>query len=258
MASGEPESSEEPGSSKRLGDSEGQKARKEEEDSEKPVESTNVAKSRDSQDATRSNRKSYIEMRDNGGRSALYFAARNNCQSVVTTLLEAKATITTEDLNIAAEKGHEDVVRQFLEKLASDKMLISKFFGTDKKSALHWAAEKGKIPVVKILLKHDSGISTGASPQPPAGAKQGAGNTEPTDATPPKRLINKLTAEGLTALDLAAAEGQFEVVKVLLRNNAVVNIVGKDGLRTLDRAFISGNKDVAETISKRYQELKVI
>lgn len=127
MASGEPESSEEPGSSKRLGDSEGQKARKEEEDSEKPVESTNVAKSRDSQDATRSNRKSYIEMRDNGGRSALYFAARNNCQSVVTTLLEAKATITTEDLNIAAEKGHEDVVRQFLEKLASDKMLISKF-----------------------------------------------------------------------------------------------------------------------------------
>lgn len=44
----------------------------------------------------------------------------------------------------------------------------------------------------------------------------------------------------------------------MLRNNAVVNIVGKDGLRTLDRAFISGNKDVAETISKRYQELKVI
>ena len=69
----------------------------------------------------------------------------------------------------------------------------------------------------------------------------GAANTASVCTTPSKLLINKMTAEGLTVLILAVAEGQLKVVD-LLKSGANSKVEGRDGLRLLDRAFGNGNK----------------
>ena len=69
----------------------------------------------------------------------------------------------------------------------------------------------------------------------------GAANTASVGTAPSKLLVNKMTAEGLTVLDLAVAEGQLKVVD-LLKNGANSKVEGHDGLKLLDRAFRNGSK----------------
>src|SRR6185295_5397971 len=67
-----------------------------------------------------------------------------------------------------------------------------------------------------------------------------------------KAFIEKRTEkEGLTALDIAVAGGQADATGILLREGAAVDNTGKDGLRTIDRAFLSGNPEIAKAIWKK-------
>ncbi|KAL7397389.1 hypothetical protein ABVT39_021211 [Epinephelus coioides] len=145
--------------------------------------------------------------------SALFSAVKQNCDGVLTTLIDSGANVNMLDkqgytpLLLSAELGHTEVLRVLVAKQAKLDATLS-----DLSSALHLAVHSGSAPIVQTLL--ETGL-------------------EPNIAGP----------KAQTPLHLAAQCNRPELVDVLLRAGAQVNAVAQDGLTPLHVASQQGHAD---------------
>lgn len=203
-----------------------------------------------------------IDSRDGRGATPLLMAAEAGHASVVRTLLDEGADFKTRDdinkrtaLSIAARKGESEIFRIILTKYGR-KIDDS----TDDRSALFGATKEVMQEVVSALLdgheierKIDIGAIDGASPLLWASKNR-------------KREIAKLLLDlhwvdpdeinvaddmGRTPLSHAAANGEAEIVRLLLSREEVCEQVNKEdntGLTALHWAAQNGETDVVEVL----------
>ena len=135
------------------------------------------------------------DCKDRNGRTSLQLAQYIGDKKIITLLLRHHGGISSEQdwsrtsLSQAAEKGHDTVVKQYLEE-EHDIEAKDNVFG---QSPLLWAAENGHEAVVKSLLQHN--------PQ-----------------------IESKNNFGQTALWLAVRYGHGLVAKLLVEQNAIVHM----------------------------------
>jgi ankyrin repeat protein len=96
--------------------------------------------------------------------------------------------------------------------------IINTLDSVNRYSLLHWAASKGQLEVVQLLIKLIPNVDA------------------PTDR------------DGGTALYCAARNGQLKVVELLINSNANVNAKNKDGYSPLYWAAFSGYSEVCRLL----------
>ena len=187
------------------------------------------------------------DLANNDGRTALHLATEKGAAEIVQLLLKEKADpdIATSDgrtaLHMAAEKGDREVLRLLLEagadkdvtsssiawrisrcervlfRAGADATAVSK---VDGRTALHFAAQKGYVEIVRLLLE--------------AGA-----NADVAD------LFMK------TSLHVAAERGHVEIVELLLQAGADQDIANSSGKTTsLHWAAKKGHVEVVRLLLK--------
>lgn len=123
----------------------------------------------------------------------------------------------------------------------------------EKRTALMLAAFNGHVEIVKLLLDHDAKLSErdsmGRTPLMFAATGDNAAACEALLAAGAD--VNATdTGEGFTALMHAAAEGQLEVVKVLLQHNADRSRRDIDGDTAQSFAEKNGHTEVVKMLAK--------
>ncbi|KAH8702870.1 ankyrin repeat-containing domain protein [Phaeosphaeriaceae sp. PMI808] len=199
-----------------------------------------------------------LETKDGVGRSALSYAAQRGHNEVVKELLQRGAMASSEDskgrtaLWYAIRNGHEAVVG----------LLLEKDYGTDTresniKSSLWYAARHGHEEVVLLLLKN------GVDPD----LLDGGGRTLLWHAaadgrTGLVRLLlekgatpNQKDRHGRTPLLLAAINGHDRVVDVLLGKVGDADTKDSDGRTPLSRAAGNGHVAVVNSLLNKDAEV---
>lgn len=141
--------------------------------------------------------------KDEGGCTALHWAARNGHESIICLLLEMHPEIDLSAqnyrkqtvLHLAAVCGHEKIVSLLLESVPG----IGLAQDMENFTALHLAALKGHDSVVRVLLSKD-----------------------------PNTDHSKVNSHRQIALHLAASESHATTVKLLLDNGYGINPLAKD------------------------------
>lgn len=145
-----------------------------------------------------------------------------------------------------AFKGDLGAVQQFVSKGTPVDSI-----NDDKSTALMWAAYNGHTPVVAYLLEQGATVDL----------KDNNGRTALLYASsgPFPETVGLLlrkgadvnvqgTTEGFTALMMAAAEGQVEVVRVLLLNGASIDVIDRDGDTAKKFAREKGHNEVLKLL----------
>ncbi|KAI4454805.1 ankyrin repeat-containing [Holotrichia oblita] len=174
---------------------------------------------------------------DHGGRSPLWAAASMGHAPVVALLLFWGCCIDSMDsegrtvLSVAAAQGCVEVVRQLL-----DRGLDEQHRDNSGWTPLHYAAFEGHQDVCEALVEAGARIeeTDNEGKAPLVLAAQG-GHTALVNS-----FLDKYNApcdqrphDGKTALRLAALEGHYDVVQILLSNGADINSKDADGRSTL-------------------------
>lgn len=201
---------------------------------------------------------------------------------------DASADAEKATLLAAAEYGHLDVVKDFIEKKGESPIQRT----TDGKTPLHLAAEYGHTAVVAYLIEKRANVSvktnTGRTPLSLASEygheeaskellAKGA-NADDADSlgrTPlmyaawynhPKVVrtliaaganVNKVDNKGMTALFHGGIEGASDACNELLLNGADVNIIDKLGQTALIHTAWEGKDDIVEKMIAKGAKLDV-
>lgn len=145
----------------------------------------------------------------------------------LSTSLIAQDMEEPEDLIEACAKGNLKIVKQFLEKGA--KVNARAESGkTPGRTAIMWAASRGKKDIVSLLIDHGAEIN----------AKDNwKGNRTVPEGT-----------DGWTPLIFAADSDHEQVVKVLIEKGADVNVKTKSGITALSLAQLWRNEEMIEIL----------
>ena len=167
---------------------------------------------------SRQDAKSFLDYRDENGRTAMMWAADNGRTETVKLLLDKGADPNAHNaygwtaLMLAAGRGNTEAVRLLLDKGAYSN--VQNAYG---RTGLIVATDAGRTEVVKLLL--DS-------------------RTDP----------NVKTVSGMTALMVAAGRGNTEAVRLLLDTGADSNVQDDDGMTALMRAAGRGNTEAVRLL----------
>nr|XP_022906847.1 ankyrin repeat domain-containing protein 50 [Onthophagus taurus] len=174
---------------------------------------------------------------DNSGRSPLWAAASMGHAPVVALLLFWGCCIDSMDsegrtvLSVAAAQGCVEVVRQLL-----DRGLDEQHRDNSGWTPLHYAAFEGHQDVCEALLEAGARIeeTDNEGKAPLVLAAQG-GHTALVNAFLEKHKApcDQRPHDGKTALRLAALEGHYDVVQLLMSNGADIDSKDADGRSTL-------------------------
>jgi hypothetical protein len=128
-------------------------------------------------------------------------------------------------------------------------------------TALHWAAENGRVDVVKVLIQN--GADLNAVDINKCTALHRAAEDGHVDVV--KLLlqngadVNAFEEYYLTALHITAKEsGNVDVAKVLIQNGANVNAVDRDHKTALHWAAKNGHVDVAQVLIQHGADAKAL
>ncbi len=192
--------------------------------------------------------------RDEKGKTALHWAARQGHESVTRLLLDREANVSATNkqgwtaLLSAACRGHESVTRLLLNKGAN-------LSDTDEqgRTALHWAAIQGHESTTRLLLDRKADVS----------ATDEQGSTALHFAVsrghePMTRLlldrganVSDTDKQGKTALHWAADIGHEPVTRLLLDREANVSATDKWGMTALHLAALQGHEPVTRLLLDR-------
>lgn len=154
----------------------------------------------------------------------LYLSAQKGFFEIVRTLVERSAIINKGDsygcspLWIAISEGHNQIARYLLEQGADCHEANKK----NGKRPFHIATQRHMIDILAMLLDRGVDVNCG---------------TENTSS--------------ITALQLAAMDGECSIVKFLLEKGANANIICKNGLTPLDEAEYRNNMAVVSLLKSR-------
>jgi ankyrin repeat protein len=191
--------------------------------------------------------KADINAEDNNGMSALLLAIEKGHKEAVICLLEYKANIPIQALHIAAAGGHIDIVRLLLDNQA-DVHAKSESDGT---TALHWAFREGHGDIIGCLLEHGAdphakdnrGITPlhwiAACSEPAIldnGVEQGIVD------------IHIKTYDGYTMLHMATVIDNRAMIQCLVNHSVDANATTIHDLSALHLAAASGNIDVIDLL----------
>ncbi len=195
--------------------------------------------------------------------TALHLAAWRGHAQTAAALLAAGAAVNAKDenrwtpLHLAADGGHEDVVRLLLDHKANPNAVNNQV--ADKFSPLHAAVLSGKREVVGLLLDH------GADPDVGRDSKNGSALHLAADKGLPDMAalllergakVDVKNEDGWTPLHLAAQAGRDDIARILLDHKADVNVWGKDFRRPLHEAAAAGHRKVVELLLDRKADIE--
>ena len=135
-------------------------------------------------------------------------------------------------------------------------------YGIDdfKWTGLHWAAEKGHLNIVNLLIQYNADIH----------ALDSHGDTALDTAARSGHVgivkvliqngadVNAVDKNKSTALHGAAGEGHVDVVKVLIQNGADVNAVDKEKWTALHNAAMRGHVDIVKALIQNGADVNVV
>ena len=219
-----------------------------------------------------------------GGYTPLLMAARNGDDAMIRVLLDGGANPTeangngTTALMLAAVSGHADAVATLVERGAD----VNAREHARGETALMFAAANGRVEAIRLLTAHGADVKTttrvldvsafskemadaagppaprstgtasavapGTAPAAPRAGRAGRGANQ-RGGVDRRYLYNELvsTEGGMTALLLAARQGELESVKALLESGADINQPGAgDHTTPLLIAAINGRFDLAQ------------
>ncbi|XP_010940875.1 probable E3 ubiquitin-protein ligase XBOS33 isoform X2 [Elaeis guineensis] len=134
-------------------------------------------------------------------------------------------------LHLAAANGHSEVAKLLLEKGVDVNSRnisgqVSKVEYLSNRTALHFAAEGGHVRCIRLLV---ADFSYGATVSLTDGAQEGSSPGSPLehgyDQLALSKFVNKAANGGVTALHMAALNGHFDCVHLLLDLHADVSSI---------------------------------
>ncbi|KAI9892747.1 MAG: hypothetical protein M1814_001167 [Vezdaea aestivalis] len=189
-----------------------------------------------------------IEAKDNSGKTALYWAARNGHETVVRLLLEEGADFKAKDdeggiaLHWAVVGDDDETITKLLLERGAD----TEAKDNNRETALHWATWHGHEAIAKLLLENGADIK----------AKDKYGRTVLHWAArngiegAVKILLDKgadteaKAGDGTTALYVAVKNGHEAVIKLLLEKGADTEAKDDNGNTALHWAEVRGGDEV--------------
>jgi len=108
------------------------------------------------------------------------------------------------------------------------------------------------------LKTNEETPATQEPPDQPINAVHCRSIEEPPTSSAESDYVNKQNEEGLTALDLSASEGHYDVVLELLKHGADPTIEGNDGLTALDRALFSGHAELVKKVLEYTTKMRMV
>lgn len=150
-------------------------------------------------------------------------------------------------LHVAAKDGFEKVAQFIISKGGNPNIR-----DIDGHTALHWAVDKGHIPVVSVLIASNFDLvglkdKTGLTPLSMAAIN---GNVDVMDLliTTSKKEINEKDNNGRIALHFAANRGHLNVVNLLLKNKSNIDEKDNFGETPLHLSCNQGYKVIVENL----------
>lgn len=192
--------------------------------------------------------KSFANLEDKKGRTALFLAAEEGTMEIAKALLGANVDIRAADLFVALKNHHTEMAELLVERLRDNKQAIHVLEDNEGRSALHWAAESGEVPIVELVLETVPGEYMQKEIEQPIIAQ------EQKIERIVEQYVNRKAKNGLTALDMATAQGHLRIVEMLIEHGANPLNRGNDNLAVLDRALFSGEQEVTESILQAVQK----
>jgi ankyrin repeat protein len=200
-----------------------------------------------------------LSMADDGGRTALYFAARSGAVRVVELLLEqevdARSISTSGEtaLHTASDNGHKTIIKLLLDRGAEVKAATN-----EGVTPLNLAAWNGHAEVVKFLVEQGADAKGGSNDGwTPLHLAAGNGHTE---------VVKFLVEQGAdakagsndrwTPLHLAARDGHAEVIKFLVEQGANAKAGSNGGGTPLHLAALNGHFEVVKFLVKQGADVK--
>jgi serine/threonine-protein phosphatase 6 regulatory ankyrin repeat subunit B len=196
-----------------------------------------------------------LDETDNEGWTAVYHAATEGHEEMVGYLLRkgAQAGITDSvgrsPFTWAAMRGHLGVVKMLLQHTGGKGLNQTDDKGV---TALHWAGFKGHEEIVTFLLSQgaraDIADQNGMTPYMDAACKGHVGVVKMILQHMGGKGLDETDIEGLTALHWAAESGQEEMVGYLLSQGAQADIADQKGSTPLMDAACKGHVGVATVL----------
>ncbi|KAF7154374.1 hypothetical protein RHSIM_Rhsim01G0268800 [Rhododendron simsii] len=191
--------------------------------------------------------KTFVQVKDAGGRTALHFAAAEGktpvCKYLVQDLgldVNMKDRKGDTPLNYATLGQQYQTVTWLAANGANPNLGNAKGF-----CALHYAAENGLKDLMRLLISKGAEIEAESHAGTPLQCAAAHGRTEAV-----KILLDRkanagadpnLDLNGLTPLGNAAAEGDTDIIKCMLKAGANPNVTETEGLTPLEIAALHSN-----------------
>ncbi|XP_057322749.1 uncharacterized protein LOC130666094 [Microplitis mediator] len=189
------------------------------------------------------------------GYSALHNAVLNNHKSVVEILLKRERHVNLNEaaggftmLHLAAELGHTDIVEYLVKYNAN----VNKRTHQNA-TPLHGAALNGHLDVVKVLISHGADIHAVTVSELTALHNAVETNREEIVELLLQRGANvnaRGPVDNFAAINYTAEKGYSNMLKLLIKYNAEVNISTSDGRTPLHIAAFNGHVDIIDILIK--------
>ncbi|KAK7139556.1 hypothetical protein R3I93_016630 [Phoxinus phoxinus] len=218
-----------------------------------------------------------VNAEQENGETAMHVAARHGDLEMMRALIQEGGDVTWRSkvdencLHVAVRHCHAPVVEEILISLTNERsrqeaeLCVCEGNQTGE-TPLHLAAQLRRdsvhrtdedVCIIKTLMEHHADITavTRQSGETPLHYSARVGNTavlqEMLSNVPTSQLqtaINKHTESGWSPLLLAADQGHTEVVRVLLQNNARVDVFDEEGKAAIHLAAEQGHQDIVDIL----------